>query len=548
MPGKQLIFGDESRDKILKGVNQLTDAVAITLGPRGRNVVLERKFGAPSVTKDGVTVAREIELKDPFENMGAQLVREVASKTSDTAGDGTTTATVVARAIFKEGLRSITAGANAVEVKRGIDKAVDRATEEMKKQSTPITEKRQISEVATIAANNEKEIGDIIADAMEKVGKDGVITVEEAKGIETTLDVVEGMRFDRGYVSPYFVTDAGKMISELENPYIVVTDKKISTMAEFLPLVEKIAKTGKPFLVIAEEVEGEALATLVVNKLRGTVNCCAVKAPGFGDRRKEMLRDIAILTGGTVISEETGTKLDATDISFLGTADKVIIDKEDTTIINGKGKKEDIQARIEQIDVQLEQSTSEYDKEKLRERKAKLAGGVGVIKVGAATESSMKEKKQRVEGALSATKAAVEEGILPGGGVALLRCQKALESLDSENEDQKMGINIIKRVLEEPIRVITDNAGYEGSVIINKVRESTDENMGFDARKGEYADMLKAGITDPAKVERVALQNAASVAGLLLMTETAIAEIPEEKPSMPEGMSPGAGGMPGGMY
>jgi chaperonin GroEL len=547
MPGKQLLFGDESRDKILKGINQLTDAVAVTLGPRGRNVILERKYGAPTVTKDGVSVAREVELKDPYENMGAQLVREVAAKTSDAAGDGTTTATVIARAIFREGLRSITAGANAIEVKRGIDKTVKKVVEEIKRQSTPITEKRQISEVATIAANNEKEIGDIIADAMEKVGRDGVITVEEAKGIETTLEVVEGMKFDRGYVSPYFVTDAGKMISELENPYIVITDKKISSMAEFLPLVEKIAKTGKPFLIIAEEVEGEALATLVVNKLRGTVNCCAVKSPGFGDRRKEMLRDLATLTGGIVISEETGTKLDAADLSFLGAADKIIVDKENTTIVNGKGKKEDIQERIEQIDAQLEQSTSEYDKEKLKERKAKLAGGVGVIKVGAATESAMKEKKQRVEGALSATKAAVEEGILPGGGVALLRCQKALEGLEAENEDQKTGINIIRKVLEEPIRVIADNAGYEGSVIINKVRESTVENMGFDAGKGEYADMLKTGITDPAKVERVALQNAASVAGLLLMTETTIAEIPEEKPSMPEGMPSGGGGMPG-MY
>jgi chaperonin GroEL len=523
MPGKQLLFGDESRDKILKGINQLTDAVAVTLGPRGRNVILERKYGAPAVTKDGVSVAREVELKDPYENMGAQLVREVAAKTSDAAGDGTTTATVIARAIFREGLRSITAGANAIEVKRGIDKTVKKVVEEIKRQSTPITEKRQISEVATIAANNEKEIGDIIADAMEKVGRDGVITVEEAKGIETTLEVVEGMKFDRGYVSPYFVTDAGKMISELENPYIVITDKKISSMAEFLPLVEKIAKTGKPFLIIAEEVEGEALATLVVNKLRGTVNCCAVKSPGFGDRRKEMLRDLATLTGGIVISEETGTKLDAADLSFLGAADKIIVDKENTTIVNGKGKKEDIQERIEQIDAQLEQSTSEYDKEKLKERKAKLAGGVGVIKVGAATESAMKEKKQRVEGALSATKAAVEEGILPGGGVALLRCQKALEGLEAENEDQKTGINIIRKVLEEPIRVIADNAGYEGSVIINKVRESTVENMGFDAGKGEYADMLKTGITDPAKVERIALQNAASVAGLLLMTETTIA-------------------------
>ena len=543
MPGKQLLFGDESRDKIAKGVNQLADAVAVTLGPRGRNVVLERKYGAPTVTKDGVSVAREVELKDPYENMGAQLVREVASKTSDVAGDGTTTATVLARAIFREGLRSIAVGANAIEVKRGIDKAVERVVEEIKKLSTPVTERKQIAEVATVAANNEKEIGDIIADAMEKVGKDGVITVEEAKGMETTLEVVEGMKFDRGYISPYFVTDAGKMRCELEDPYIVITDKKISNMAEFLPLVEKIAKTGKPFLVVAEEVEGEALATLVVNKLRGTISCCAVKAPGFGDRRKEMLRDIAVLTGGIVISEETGTKLDGADISFLGRAGKVIVDKENTTIVNGKGKKEDIQERIAQIDAQLEQSTSEYDKEKLRERKAKLAGGVGVIKVGAATEAAMKEKKQRVEGALSATKAAVEEGILPGGGTALLRCQKVVEDLEADNEDQKMGINIIRKVLEEPIRAIADNAGYEGSVIINKVKESADESMGFDAGKGEYTDMLKAGIIDPAKVERVALQNAASVAGLLLMTETTIAEIPEEKPSAPEGMPPGGAGM-----
>ncbi len=541
MSAKQLEFGDRARDLLMKGINQLADAVAVTMGPRGRNVVIDRKFGSPTITKDGVTVAREIELKDPYENMGAQLVREVASKTSDVAGDGTTTATILTRAIFKEGLRNVTAGANPVEIKRGIDKAVARVVEELKKVSKEVTQKKQIAEVGTISANNDKEIGDIIADAMDKVGKDGVITVEEAKSMETELELVEGMRFDRGYLSPYFVTNTDKMIAELEDPYIVITDKKISSMQEFLPVVEKIAKAGKPFLVIAEDVEGEALATLVVNKIRGTISCVAVKAPGFGDRRKEMLRDIAILTGGQVISEETGMKLESADLSVLGRAKKVIVDKENTTIVDGAGSKEDIQARIKQIDAQIEQSTSEYDKEKLRERKAKLAGGVAVIKVGAATETEMKEKKARVEDALNATKAAVEEGIVPGGGVALLRCQNVLDDFKGENDDQDIGVKIVRKVLEEPARVIASNAGYEGSIIINKIKENSDTGYGFDARNGEFCNMFEKGIIDPTKVERTALQNAASVAGLLLTTETLVTDIPEENKQT------AGGGMPGGM-
>jgi len=545
MGGKQLEFGDRARDKILKGVNQLADAVAVTMGPRGRNVIIDRKFGSPTITKDGVSVAREVELKDPYENMGAQLVKEVASKTSDIAGDGTTTATVLARAIYREGLRNVTAGANPIEIKRGIDKAVVKVVETLRGLSQEVTEKKQIAEVGTISANNEKEIGEIIADAMDKVGKDGVITVEEAKSMETELETVEGMRFDRGYLSPYFATNTEKMVTELENPYIIITDKKITSMQEFLPIVEKTAKAGKPFLVIAEDVEGEALATLVVNKIRGTISCVAVKAPGFGDRRKEMLRDIAILTGGQVISEETGMKLESAELSMLGTAKKVIVDKENTTIVDGAGSKEDIEGRIKQIDAQIEQSTSEYDKEKLRERKAKLSGGVAVIKVGAATETEMKEKKARVEDALNATKSAVEEGIVAGGGTALLRCQSALDDLKDLNEDQEIGVRIISKVLEEPARVIANNAGFEGSIVINKIKESDNKNYGFNARTGEFVDMLKEGILDPTKVERSALQNAASVAGLMLTTETLITDIPEEnkEPAMPAGAGAGMPGM-----
>ncbi len=543
MSAKVLEFGDSAREYILKGVNKLADAVAVTMGPRGRNVVIDRKFGSPTITKDGVTVAREIELKDPYENMGAQLVKEVASKTSDVAGDGTTTATILARAIYREGLRNVTAGANPIEIKRGIDKAVEKVVEELKKISKEVTDKKQIAEVGTISANNEAEIGNIIAEAMDKVGKNGVITVEEAKSMETTLELVEGMRFDRGYLSPYFVTNTDKMIAELEDPFIVITDKKVSSMQEFLPLVEKIAKAGKPFIVIAEEVEGEALATLVVNKIRGTISCIAVKAPGFGDRRKEMLRDIAILTGGQVISEETGMKLETADLSMLGRAKKVIVDKENTTIVDGLGSKEEIEARIDQIDAQIEQSTSEYDKEKLRERKAKLAGGVAIIKVGAVTETEMKEKKARVEDALNATKAAVEEGIVAGGGSALLRCQVALDDLNSDNEDQEIGVKIIRKVLEEPARVISDNAGFEGSIIVNKIRDNSDIAYGFDARSGEFVNMFEKGIVDPTKVERTAVQNAASVAGLMLTTEALITDNPEEKEEMPAGAGAGMPGM-----
>ncbi len=546
MTAKILEFSDSAREAILRGVNKLADAVAVTMGPRGRNVVIDRRFGSPTITKDGVTVAREVELKEPYENMGAQLVKEVASKTSDVAGDGTTTATVLARAIYREGLRNVTAGANPIEIKRGIDKAVEKVVEELKKISKEVTEKKQVAEVGTISANNDKEIGEIIAEVMDKVGKNGVITVEEAKGTETTHEVVEGMRFDRGYLSPYFVTNTDKMIAELQDAFIVITDKKVSSMTDFLPIVEKIAKTGRPFLVIAEEVEGEALATLVVNKLRGTLQCCAVKAPGFGDRRKEMLRDIAILTGGQVISEETGMKFDSVDLDVLGRAKKIIIDKENTTIVDGMGSKEEIQARIKQIQAQIEQSTSEYDKEKLRERMAKLAGGVAIIKVGAATETEMKEKKARVEDALNATKAAVEEGIVPGGGVALLRCQKALEDLKGENEDQDIGVRIIKKVLEEPTKVISSNAGFEGSIIINKIKENSDVSYGFDARNGEFVNMFEKGIIDPTKVERTAIQNAASVAGLMLTTECLITDDPKEK-EKEDRMMAGAGAG-GGMY
>jgi len=536
MAAKQLIFNEDARNSILKGVTILTDAVKATLGPKGRNVIIDRKFGTPNITKDGVTVAKEIELQDPFENMGAQLVREVASKTSDTAGDGTTTATVLAYAIFKEGMKNVAAGANPMDLKRGIDKAVEAAVEELKKISKPVQEKKEIAQVGTISANNDPSIGELIADAMDKVGKDGVITVEEAKGLETTLEVVEGMQFDRGYISPYFITDPERMECILEDAFVLCHDKKISSMRDLVPLLEQIAKMGKPLLIIAEDVEGEALATLVVNKLRGTLQVCAVKAPGFGERRKAMLEDIAILTGGTVISEDIGMKLENVKLTDLGRAKKIIVDKENTTIVEGAGDPKKIQGRIQQIKKQIEETTSDYDREKLQERLAKLAGGVAVIHVGAATETEMKEKKARVEDALHATRAAVEEGIVPGGGVALLRCLRALEKLQLEG-DQQIGVDIVKKALEEPIRQIVSNAGLEASLIVEKVKEAKDINYGFDAQKEEFTDMMNAGIIDPTKVTRTALQNAASVAGLLLTTSVMITEIPEKEekqPPMPE--------------
>ncbi len=536
MPAKQLMFSEDARRAILRGVDKLAKAVVVTLGPKGRNVVLDKKFGPPTITKDGVTVAKEIELEEPFENMGAQMVREVASKTSDVAGDGTTTATALAWAIFKEGMKNVTAGANPMALKRGIEKAVEVVVEELKKLSKPTREKKEIAQVATISANNDKTIGNLIADAMEKVGKDGVITVEEAKGMETTLEVVEGMQFDRGYLSPYFITDPERMECVLENPLILIHEKKISNMRDLLPILEQIAKMGKPLLIIAEEVEGEALATLVVNKLRGTLQCAAVKAPGFGDRRKEMLKDIAILTGGEVISEELGIKLENVRLEDLGKAKKVVIDKENTTIIEGAGNPKAIEGRIKQIRTQIEETTSDYDREKLQERLAKLAGGVAVIKVGAPTEIAMKEKKARVEDALNATKAAVEEGIVPGGGVAYLRCLKAFENLKLEG-DEKIGADIVRRALEEPIRQIAENAGIEGSIVVQKVKESENPNFGFDAETGEYTDLFQAGIIDPTKVTRIALQNAASVASLMITTEALVTEIPEKekKPPMPGG-------------
>ncbi|MCX7723666.1 MAG: chaperonin GroEL [Thermodesulfovibrio sp.] len=535
MAAKQLIFGDAARQAILRGVTILTDAVKATLGPRGRNVVIERKFGSPNVTKDGVTVAKEIELKDPFENMGAQLVREVASKTSDVAGDGTTTATVLAYAIYKEGLKYVSAGANAMDLKRGIDKAVEAVVEELKRISKPVVDKKEIAQVGTISANNDASIGELIAEAMDKVGKDGVITVEEAKGMATTLDIVEGMQFDRGYISPYFITDPERLECVLEDAFVLIHDKKISTMKDLLPILEQIARMGKPLLIIAEDVEGEALATLVVNKLRGVLQVCAVKAPGFGERRKAMLEDIAILTGGTVISEDLGIKLENVKVEDLGKAKKIIVDKDNTTIVEGAGDPQKIQARIKQIKVQIEETTSDYDREKLQERLAKLAGGVARINVGAATEAEMKEKKARVEDALNATRAAVEEGIVPGGGVALLRCQKAIEKIKFENHDQQLGAEIIKKALEEPIKQIIANAGVEATLIVEKVKENKNINYGYDAYAEKFVDMMEAGIIDPTKVTRTALQNAASVAGLMLTTEVLIAEIPEEekKPSMP---------------
>jgi chaperonin GroEL len=534
---KQIVYSEASRQAILRGVNQLADAVKVTLGPKGRNVVLEKKFGGPTITKDGVTVAKEIELKDPLENMGAQMVREVASKTSDVAGDGTTTATILAQAIYKEGVKAVAAGANPMALKRGIEKAVDMAIEEVKKLSKPVSGD-MIAQVGTISANSDKTIGGIIADAMKKVGKDGVITVEESKTMVTELDTVEGMQFDRGYLSPYFVTDAERMEVVLEEPYILIHEKKISNMKDLLPLLEQIARSGKPLLIVAEEVEGEALATLVVNKLRGTLNACAVKAPGFGDRRKAMLEDIGVLTGGKPIMEDIGVKLEGVRLEDLGKAKRVTVDKDNTTIVDGNGAPKAIEGRIKQLRSQIEETTSDYDREKLQERLAKLAGGVAVIKVGAATETAMKEKKARVEDALNATRAAVEEGIVPGGGVALLRASKAIDRVKAEG-DEKVGAMIVKRALEEPIRQIVENAGLEGSVIVEKVKNETAPNRGYDADSMEYVDMMQAGIIDPAKVERVALQNAASIASLLLTTEALITDIPEEKsaaaPAMPHG-------------
>ena len=542
---KQMVFSEEARASILRGVNQLSNAVKATLGPKGRNAVIEKKFGAPTITKDGVTVAKEVELKDPYENMGAQLVKEVASKTSDVAGDGTTTATVLAQAIFREGVKSVSAGANSMDLKRGIDKAVELVLEELKKISRPCQTKKEIAQIGTISANNDKAIGDLIAEAMEKVGKDGVITVEEAKSMTTSLDVVEGMQFDRGYLSPYFVTDPERMEAVLEDAFLLINEKKISTMKDLLPILEQVARMGKPLLIIAEEVEGEALATLVVNKLRGTLNVAAVKAPGFGDRRKSMLEDIAILTGGQVISEDLGLKLENVKVTDLGRAKRLTIDKDNTTIVEGAGDSAKIQGRVKQIKAQIEETTSDYDREKLQERLAKLVGGVAVINVGAATETEMKEKKARVEDALHATKAAVEEGIVPGGGVALLRCVSVLEKLKLEH-DQQIGVNIIRRSLEEPIRQIVANAGLEGSVVVEKVRSGQKPSWGFDAAGETYVDMIEAGIIDPTKVTRTALQNAASVAGLMLTTEVMVAEIPEKEGKTPP-MHGGGGGM-GDMY
>ena len=544
MAAKELQFNTEARAKLKRGVDQLAEAVKVTLGPKGRNVVIDKKFGSPTVTKDGVTVAKEVELADPIENMGAQMVKEVATKTSDLAGDGTTTATVLAQAIFREGLKNVTAGANPMELKRGIDRAVEAVTEHLKTLSVPSAGKKEIAQVGTISANNDREIGNLIAEAMEKVGKDGVITVEEAKGLETTLETVEGMQFDRGYLSPYFVTDPEKMEAVLDDPYILIHDKKISAMKELLPVLEKVAQSGRPLLIIAEDVEGEALATLVVNKLRGTLKVAAVKAPGFGDRRKEMLRDIAVLTGGQVISEELGFKLENATLNDLGRAKRVVVDKDNTTIVDGKGKEADIQGRINEIKAAIEKTTSDYDREKLQERLAKLSGGVAVINVGAATETEMKEKKARVEDALHATRAAVEEGIVAGGGVALIRAQSALERIRG-TEDEKIGVEIVRRALEEPIRMIAQNAGAEGSIVVAKVKESKDKNFGYNAATDTYEDLVKAGVIDPTKVTRTALQNAASIAGLLLTTECVVVEKKEEKPA-PVGGPPG-GGM-GGMY
>jgi chaperonin GroEL len=540
---KQIVYGEQSRQAVLRGVNQLADAVKVTLGPKGRNVVLDKKFGSPTITKDGVTVAKEIDLKDPLENMGAQMVREVASKTSDTAGDGTTTATVLAQAIYREGAKNVVAGANPMDIKRGIEKAVEAITAELKAMSKPVSG-NMVAQVGTISANNDETIGKIIADAMDKVGKDGVITVEEARTLETSLDVVEGMQFDRGYLSPYFVTDPERMEVVLENPVILIHEKKISSMKDLLPVLEQVARLGRPLLIIAEDIEGEALATLVVNKLRGTLQAAAVKAPGFGDRRKAMLEDIAILTNGRAITEDLGIKLESIKLDDLGKAKKVTIDKDNTTIVEGGGASQAIEGRVKQIRAQIEDTTSEYDREKLQERLAKLVGGVAVIKVGAATETEMKEKKARVEDAMHATKAAVEEGIVPGGGVALLRASKALDSLNLGG-DQQIGVNIVKRAIEEPMRWIATNAGHEGSIVVQRVRDMKSPEEGFNALTDKYENLVQAGVIDPAKVVRSALQNSSSIASLLLTTEALISEIPEEKKDAPA--MPGGGGM-GGMY
>jgi chaperonin GroEL len=541
MAAKQIVYSENSRQAILRGVNQLADAVKVTLGPKGRNVVLEKKFGGPTITKDGVTVAKEVELKDPLENMGAQMVREVASKTSDVAGDGTTTATILAQSIFREGVKSVAAGANPMALKRGIEKAVELVVEEVKKFSKPVSGD-MIAQVGTISANGDHTIGDTIAEAMKKVGKDGVITVEESKTMKTELDTVEGMQFDRGYLSPYFISDPDRMECVLEDPYILIHEKKISNMKDLLPVLEQIARSGKPLLVIAEEVEGEALATLVVNKLRGTLNACAVKAPGFGDRRKAMLEDIGILTGGKAIFEETGIKLEGVRLDDLGRAKRVTVDKDNTTIIDGAGTQKNIEARIKQLRTQIDETTSDYDREKLQERLAKLAGGVAVIKVGAATETEMKEKKARVEDALHATRAAVKEGIVPGGGVALLRAAHALDNVKVEH-DEKIGVDIIRRACEEPVRQIVGNAGYEGAIVIEKIRGNKDSNHGFNAATANYEDLVKSGVIDPTKVTRSALQNASSIAALMLTTEAMIAEIPEKKPAPMPGGEHGPGGM-----
>ena len=542
MAAKQIVHGEESRAAILRGVNHLANAVKITLGPRGRNVILDKKFGSPTITKDGVTVAKEIELQDPMENMGAQMVREVASKTSDVAGDGTTTATVLAQALIRDGIKTVAAGANPMALKRGIDKAVESAAQELTNISKPV-KGEMIAQVGTISANNDKTIGKIIAEAMKKVGKDGVITVEESKTLDTALEVVEGMQFDRGYLSPYFVTDPERMECTLENALVLINEKKISNMKDLLPLLEQVAKVGKPFVIICEEVEGEALATLVVNKLRGTLQCCAIKAPGFGDRRKAMLEDIAILTGGKVISEDLGIKLENVKMDDLGRVKKITVDKDNTTIVEGGGKSSDIEGRVRQIRTQVEETTSDYDREKLQERLAKLVGGVALIKVGAATETEMKEKKARVEDAMHATKAAVEEGIVPGGGVALLRLVPAVDKLKKLESDEQIGVNLVKRALEEPIRLIAMNAGHEGAVIVEKVRASTSTNFGFDANAEEYGDMIQRGIIDPTKVTRCALQNASSIASLLLTTEALISEVPEDDKDKAPPMPPGGGGM-----
>ena len=542
---KELHFDVDARAQLKKGVDKLAEAVKVTLGPKGRNVVIDKKFGNPTVTKDGVTVAKEIELSDPVENMGAQMVKEVATKTSDVAGDGTTTATLLAQIIYAQGLRSVTSGVSPMSIKRGIDKAVSSVVDELHKMSVATKGKTEIAQIASISANNDKEIGDLIAEAMEKVGKDGVITVEEAKGLATELETVDGMQFDRGYLSPYFVTDPEKMEVSLDDAYVLIHDKKISAMKDLLPILEKTAQTGKPLLIISEDVEGEALATLVVNKIRGTLKIAAVKAPGFGDRRKAMLQDIAVLTGGQVVSEEVGFKLENAVLNDLGTAKRIVIDKDNTTLVDGGGKEKDIQGRIQEIKAGIEKSTSDYDQEKLQERLAKLAGGVAVINVGAATETEMKEKKARVEDALHATRAAVEEGIVPGGGVAFLRAQSKLDDLAVDDKDEQFGVDIVRRALEEPMRAIVNNAGVEGSIIVDKVRNNKQKNFGYNAQTNVYEDLVKAGVIDPTKVARTALQNAASVAGLMLTTEAVVVEKQEDEPAAPAG--PGGGGM-GGMY